>query len=272
MSKRAIIGLSIMVFIVILASILFGVVFCLRNQTVKVLGETPISIPREDIIETAGLENGSSIFMLDKEKAIRNIEAKFSHIKVVQIKTTSLTEIQICVRARHEMFYVEANDKYYVMDEDLKVLDILDKTAGEQTNLIKIEAEGMDISAATMTCDFVGSKEQRDATYNLFVAMTTVVTKEDNDEEYLSRDDIKAKIDNIKLEKFETYNKILITTSYGVVLDIENPQTDMQNKINICFSAIKQFIADENDKEKSGTIKIYYNAEGALTSVYIPQI
>lgn len=272
MSKRSVIGLSITIFLIVLTSILFGVVFCLRQQTIKVIGETPIAIAREEIIDAGGLKSGESIFTLDKEKAINNIESKFSHIKVVQIKTVGLTKIEICVRARHEMFYIKANDKYYILDEELKVLDILEHSASEPTHLSKIETGELNIDETTMKCDFVGTQQQRLATYNLFVAMYSVVTKGDGVEEtYLNREDIRQAISCIKFENFSSYNKILVNTKYGVVLDIENPQHDMKNKINICFSTIKQFISEGNNKEKSGTIKIYYNSNNELTSVYITQ-
>ena len=170
------------------------------------------------------------------------------------------------------MFYVDINDKYYVLDEDLKVLNVLDKTSEEPSGLIKIETDNINISSTTMKCDFVGTKAQQKAIYNLFVAMTTVVTEGNGiDEAYLSREDMKNRLKSIKFEKIGAINKLAISTSYGVELDIENPQSEMQKKINICFSAIKQFVEDANDKEKSGTIKIYYNENNELTSVYIPQ-
>ncbi len=251
--------------------VLFGAVFCLRNQEVKVIGGTPISVSREEIITAAGLENGQSIFMIDKNVAINNIESKFSHIKVVQIKTIDLMTIQFRVRARHAMFYAHENDKFYVLDEELKVLDILEPTASEPTHLTKIKSGDLNIDSATMKCDFVGSQTQRDATYNLFVAMNTVVTKMEGEEEvYLTRQDICEMLVEIDFENCETYDKIIITTKHGVKLDIENPSSNLQNKINLCFSTIEQFITDENNKEKSGTIKIYYDEAGIMKAVYIP--
>ena len=95
MSKKAIFGLTITIFLIVATSVLFGVVFCLRDQTVKIIGDSTISISRDDIVATAGFKDGDSIFMLDKDQAIKNIEAKFSHIKVVQIKTLSVTNLPL---------------------------------------------------------------------------------------------------------------------------------------------------------------------------------
>ena len=129
MKKGAVITLSIVALILVLTGVLFGAVFCLRTQKVVVLGETPVTISKEDIVSAAGFKKGESIFLLDKEKAISNIEAKHAEIKVVQIKTTSVTEIEIRIRARHKMFYTTFGENYFILDEDLKVLDIISSEA-----------------------------------------------------------------------------------------------------------------------------------------------
>ena len=272
MTKKSVIIVSIFCGLIALMGVLFGAVFCLRNQEVKVVGDTPIAVSREEIIHAGGLENGQSIFMINKDKTINNIEAKFAYLKVIQIKTTDLMTIQIRVRARHEMFYVHENEKFYVLDEELKVLDILEATTTEPTHLTKIGSGELDISSATMKCDFVGTQQQRQTTYDLYVAMTTVVTKNNGaNEVYFTRQDMRDTLLHLDFENLDTYNKIVIDTKFGVNLDIEKPQQDLQTKINICFSTIEQFILDENDKENSGTIKIYYNDIGEMKTVYIPE-
>ncbi|MBQ8615310.1 MAG: FtsQ-type POTRA domain-containing protein [Clostridia bacterium] len=276
MTKKSIIWLAIFVTLIALIGILFGAVFCLRNQNVKVVDGSALLVDKSEIIQTAGFKNGKSIFMIDKDKAISNIEAKYPHIKVVQIKTTGLLSIEISVRTRHEMYYTEANEKYYVLDEDLKVLNIIEETTSESepTNLTKIVAGEISISTTTEVCDFVGTNHQRLVAYDLFVAMNTVVTKTDGETEtYLDREDIKSMLKTVDFEEFDTFNKLIITTKYGVKLDIEKPENNLQNKINICFSTIETFLAstETENKEQSGTIKIYYNLNNEMQCIYIPQ-
>lgn len=273
MTKKGVIGLSIFLGLLVLLGVLFCTVFCLRNQKVTVLGETPVTISREDIVTTAGFKNGKSIFMLDKEQAINNIEAKYPYVKVVQIKTIDLMTIEFRLRARHEMFYIQANENYYILDEELKVLNIINGTENEPTQLIKIESDAINIDASTLTCDFVGNNYHQTATYNLFVAMNTVVTKKEvEDKVYLTRADICDLLSNVDYEETTTSNKIIVTTKYGVKLDIEKPVENMQNKINICFSTIEEFLSSTETEGKvlSGTIKIYYDLDGNQKTVYIP--
>ena len=277
MKKKGIISLSIIVIVIVLTGVLFGTVFCLRSQNVTVLGDISLQISKEDIIKVANLKNGQSIFMVDKETATNNIESKFAEIKVVQIKTTSINEIKIFVRARHEMFYTEFNDKYYVLDEDLKILRIIEESedgqpSNEPTNLTHIENEVLDINSSTKICDFVGSDYQKKIAYELCKAVTNnVKTKQGDQEEYYTRTDMCDILKSINFEEFNTFNKIIITTKYGVKLDIESPTKHMADKINICFSTIRALISEGKDREQSGTIKIYYDLDGTQKNIYIPE-
>ncbi len=267
MTKKDIIWISVMLALLVLIGVLFGAVFCLRKQDVKIVGEGELSVTEEAIIETAGFKKGSSIFLLDKEKAVENIELAYEEIKVVQIKTVSLTKIEIIVRKRHKMFYSKVEEQYFILDEELKVLET---SANAPVGLI--ELTNLDnISLTTQKSEFVGSTAQQQATENLYVGMMKTVSK-GGVEPDLTRDDMKSLIKSVKFEQEKTFNKIIVTTSYGVKLDIENPQENMTNKVNLCFSAIAEFIADEDekDKEKSGTIKIYYDLENEQKCVYIP--
>ena len=276
MSKKGIISLSIITLFIVLIGILFGTVFCLHTQNVTVLGNDVVSHSKNEIVSAADLKKGQSIFMIDKETATRNIEAKFPKIKVVQIKTTNITTIDIVIRVRHEMFYTEFTEKYYVLDEDLKVLKIIAESeegqpSNEPTELTYIETGVLNINNSTKVCDFVGSDYQKQITSGLYNAMITTVIKTEHEQEvYFDRADVKDMLKNIDFEEYETFNKIIITTKYGVKLDIENPTRNMQNKINICFSTIQKFLTESNDKEKSGTIKIYYELDGQQRNVYIP--
>ena len=284
MSKKAIISLSIIAFIIVFIGVLFSTVFCLRTQSVNIIGDTPVNISKEDIITTAGLKKGESIFMIDKDKAINKIEATYPYVKVIQIKTISVSEIDIRIRARHEMFYTKQNNNFYIMDEELKVLNIVEAStegseSNEPTQLAHIKDGSLNINSSTMICDFVGSSYQKKVMSNLYTSMVTVVTKiegegENVKEVYFTRTDVCDMLKEIKFEKHETFNKIIITTKYGVELDIENPMKNMQNKINICFSTIKEFLSDvqTESKAQSGTIKIYYDLDNNQNCIYVPQV
>ena len=124
MSKGKIIAISIIGFIVVLSTVLFGFVFCVRKQSVSFV--TELSVTEQQILESANIKNGRPILLLDKEQAIQNIETKFPNIKVIQIKTTSLFAVEIVVRERFSLYYTENEDKNHKksMSDCFKVSDV----------------------------------------------------------------------------------------------------------------------------------------------------
>ncbi len=264
MTKKSIIISSILLSIVALMAILFGAVFRLRNVSVEVQPGANITVTNDKIVESANLKKGKSIFMLDKQSAINNIEQTYAEIKVVQIKTTNLMSVKIIVRERKEMFYAEHNSAYYCLDEDLKVLRL---TEVEPTNLIKITTD-IGITSNTKKCDFM-DKAYADLTYQLFVSMYTNVMVEGR---YAEREDMCNLVESIEIKTahaltedgnggFE-YTNLILKTRAGVVMQIANPNTDLGRKINICFAAYFNPAVDNT----KGRIVIKYDG----TNVYLP--
>ena len=264
MKKKSIIISSILLSIVALIAILVGAVFRLRNVSVEVQPGANITVTNDKIVESANLKKGKSIFMLDKQSAINNIEQTYAEIKVVQIKTTNLMSVKIIVRERKEMFYAEHNSAYYCLDEDLKVLRL---TEVEPTNLIKITTD-IGITSNTKKCDFM-SQDYAKITYNMFVGMYTNVKVEGR---YAEREDMCNLVESIEIKTahaltedgnggFE-YTNLILKTRAGVVMQIANPNTDLGRKINICFAAYFNPAVDNT----KGRIVIKYDG----TNVYLP--
>ena len=275
MTKKAkIITISIVLSILALILILFGAVFCLYKQDVVFIGDrtSTIDITNEEIIESAGLKKGRPIFSLDKETAINNIERTYPYLKVIQINTVSAIRIEISVRERYEMYYTysDSTKKYYVLDEELKVLRISNI---EPIGITKLESSilGEDmldilgITSNTIVSDFLSTENYRGITYNLFVSMyNTVMIDDAGTDRYVDREDIKSLITKLQFAKGytleETYDRVILNLSNGFIVDIGKPQENFQDKVNICFSALDTLI--ENG-ETSGTIKYTYLDDGA---------
>lgn len=274
MTKKAkIITISIVLSILALILILFGAVFCLYKQDVVFIGDrsSTIDITNEEIIESAGLKKGRPIFSLDKETAMNNIERTYPYLKVIQINTVSAIRIEISVRERYEMYYTysDSTKKYYVLDEELKVLRISNI---EPIGITKLESsilgeEMLDIlgiTSNTIVSDFLSTENYRGITYNLFVSMyNTVMIDDAGTDRYVDREDIKSLITKLQFAKGytleETYDRVILNLSNGFIVDIGKPQENFQDKVNICFSALDTLI--ENG-ETRGTIKYTYLDDG----------
>ena len=256
--KKRIIIISIVAFVMLLNIILFGFVFCLRKQTVKVQGED-IGISASEIIESAKLKNGKSIFGIDKDEAINNIEQTYPTIKVIQIKTVSVVEVEIVVRKRYETYFKEHNSQYFIMDEDLKVMRI--ETEKPQ-DMVEIKAD-LRVTNNTKVCNFVGNSVEKNVFSNLvFSLMRTVKVGVDPEAKFVERGDIHLVATSLSIETgytlTGTYARLIIETPKGVTLDIGRATEDLDRKINMCYSALN----DTDFTETSGVIRLHYSGDG----------
>lgn len=272
MSKGKIILLSIIGLIIVLNTILFGAVFRLRKQNVTIVGED-VTYTNEEIVEAAGFKNGKSIFLIDKEKATQNIESKFADLKVVQIKTTSVTEIEIKVRKRYETYYIKNLGSYYILDQDLKVLRIVPDTETEQIvnieNLVQIKSKLNDLDINTKVTDFVGSSAQSNMSYNLFSAVytTQMPEKETGAAAHTKFCTLIKEIsfDNGYTASGQTYDRLIVKTQVGMSFDIGQATKELERKINLCFTAMN---SDEILDKTIGTITISYDETGKEIKTY----
>ena len=257
MSKRKIIIFSIMIAFVALLFVLFGAVFRLRHQYVKLTNDSELTISSEDIIKTAGFKYGQSVLLLDKDVAASNLEATYPEVKVVQIKTLDLMSVEIRVRKRIKTYYAEVEDKYYILDEELKVIEICSILP---TDLIKLDSN-LKIDEKTKVCDFVGTKNERNITYNLIVALITTVKHQQGDEtKYLEREEISDLIQSITFQKGNNlqseYVRLIIKTCAGIEIDIAKPEKSLSNKINMCFALYESLSIEQRSL---GRIKVTYD-------------
>lgn len=263
MTKKQIITISLLTGLLALIIILFSAVFCLRNQYVSwiVSDEQRTSytttISNQDIKNAAGLKNGSGIFTINKNNAIDKLESTYPYLKVIQIKTESLVSIKFVLRERIAMYYTTFDSKYYIMDEDLKVLEIETLVP---TDLTEIKQDILNVTQNTKKCDFLGDDFYKDTLYNLFISVYEAVKIEDN---YLTRAEISELITYVDFDMEYTlkgsYKIIELTTKYGIKVSIGKPTNDLKYKINVCFSYIEQELSDE--EKTSGEVRCYYDKD-----------
>lgn len=261
MTKKRVLIILIITLVLALIGVLFGAVFCLRNQTVVVVGED-VTYTNQAIIETAGLKQGSSIFLLDKDKAIERVEKTFPDLKVIQIKTLNPISIEIKVRKRYETYYYKYLGQYYVLDEDLKVLSIKENAEDVQ-NLIEIILNLDNINETTNVTDFVGSNAQKNMSYNLFVAIYETQYENKTDTIKDAHNKMSSLISSISFDlgytiNGESFNRLIITTKQGMKFDIGKATEELERKINVCFAVLNDDEVTDNTK---GKVEITYNSE-----------
>lgn len=282
MTKKRIIIISIIVFVLALILILFCAVFCVRRQDVTFSGErteNTLNITDENILQSAGIKNGSSIFSLDRDGVVQNIETSFPYLKVIQVNLVSAIRVEITVRERVAMYYTDFNGRYYIVDEELKVLNIVDTAPADLSyiypNILDDDTNTniLGVTSNTNVCDFLGSENLQNITNDLYLSMCrTVMVDVPEGKEYVDRDDIKNIVNSIQFGYDYTiqdgrYDRVIISTSYGFTLDIGMPQNDLDYKVNVCFSTIDTLISQGRE---SGTIIYGFDKEGNTDIKYVP--
>ena len=262
--------------------ILFCAVFCVRRQDVTFSGErteNTLNITDDNILQSAGIKNGSSIFSLDRDGVVQNIETSFPYLKVIQVNLVSAIRVEITVRERVAMYYTDFNGRYYIVDEELKVLNIVDTAPADLSyiypNVLDDDTNTniLGVTSNTKVCDFLGSENLQNITNDLYLSMCrTVMVDVSEGKEYVDRDDIKNIVNSIQFGYDYTiqdgrYDRVIISTNYGFTLDIGMPQNDLDYKVNVCFSTIDALISQGRE---SGTIIYGFDKEGNADIKYVP--
>ena len=122
------------------------------------------------------------------------------------------------------MFNAKHNNKFCTLEEKLKVLYMSNE---KPNNLILIDSSKLNITENTKQCSFLADKNLRSITYNMFVSMYNTVMVNEN---YAERADIINLISSIEFGTDNTpqgkYDRLILNTSAGVVIDIVCPEKD----------------------------------------------
>lgn len=79
------------------------------------------------LISSAGFDFGQSMFLINKSNYKTQLENKNPYVKLIKISSVFPNKIFIYATEREELFYISSNDKYFILDEDFKILNILKK-------------------------------------------------------------------------------------------------------------------------------------------------
>lgn len=167
MKKGMIILLSIS-FVVVAIVVLCFTLFGLNVATVNFKNQTEIYLTessKQEIINSANFVESSCVLFMDKQAHINNIEKAHPYIKVINIETVFPNNIVVHCVEREELFAVKFNDyAYYICDEDLKVLKILElETEYVNTQLNAILINGyQNLRDDFAVGEFISANEEMD--------------------------------------------------------------------------------------------------------------
>lgn len=262
MTKRSvIIATSILVGIMMIFTILFGVVFCVWNIDLSYQDDFVYKNQTDEILSASKLKKGSSIFGIDRNEIASNIETAYPNLKAT-INLTGLNRVRITLSNRTPLYYFVQEDVYYVLDEDCKILDIT-TDAAVADKYIKLE-NNFSASESTFAGQFVGGAYSG-VCLELYRAMYMYLGDDADkdgvlDSDSITRDDMRDVISSVKFSKwtdlYGEVDQITLTTTYGVKINIVQPQININLKARMAFSALR-YLPEAN--KTSGNINVIYD-------------
>ncbi|MBQ8522810.1 MAG: FtsQ-type POTRA domain-containing protein [Clostridia bacterium] len=283
MTKRAvIITSSVLVGILMIFTILFGVVFRVRDIKISFNQEFYYKTQIDEILTTSKVKKNTSIFDINRDSIQDNIEQNYPYARV-DVNLSSLTSIKITLSNRTPLYYFVEEAVYYILDEDCKILNVT-TNSDEANNYIKLDSV-FDAGQSLRAGQFLDNKYTATCN-NLYKALySSAMIEVDNGEgvfesKYLERQDMCTIIKSIKFSQVDELNgrvdKLHLTTSYGVALTIIEPQQNLDYKINMVFSALRSLQAMDRQNGttyiQSGAINLIYsyddNNNAVLTCEY----
>lgn len=265
MTKRSvIIWSSVLLGIVALFTILFGVVFRVRKIEFSYADDFCYKTQINDIASCSGLKKGGMIFALDRDKVEKDIEKNFPYARVESVNITSLTKVEVKLSSRKPLYYQAENEKYYILDEDCKVLNII--TDIEQAKQYILLNQVFNLGDTVEVGDFVKTGRAKVCTSLYNSLYSNAVLNIGGQDKYLEREDMCTYVKIIKFGQVAELNGkvdvIYLTTSYGCTISITEPSVNLDLKINMAFSALRTIIeqdaTDGTNLQASGTIVVRY--------------
>lgn len=138
MNKRLII-IFVSVAVVIVLAVVGAVMLTVGDVSVVVNSESQ-NVDKTNIVNVSGIKRGSSIFTVDEEKAINNIEKNYPYIKAIKVERVFPNKVRIEITERIAILSVKLSDsdEYLVLDRELKVLEILPQEQLNERNLVAV--------------------------------------------------------------------------------------------------------------------------------------
>lgn len=271
MTKRAvIITTSVLVGLITIFTILFGVVFRVRNIKVVSGDDFYYKTQINEVLTTSKLKKNSSIFSVNRTKVKNNIEKNYPYARV-NVNISSFNSVKITLSNRTPLYYFIENEVCFILDEDCKVLESIGlQDYNNNTYQLILLTDVFSAGENNVVGQFLENK-YTSVCNNLYKALySNAMIEVDNggnfESSYLDREDMCEVISLVKFSQVTELNgkvdKLHLTTSYGVEITIIEPQTNLDYKINMAFSALRTL--QQRDRQngttliQSGSINVEY--------------
>ena len=248
-TKKIIISLTTILFFVGILIVLSFTVFSLKKVELNFkTSHSQISVTEEEIVDGGNFGYGQSVFFHNKKQYIEKIESIDPYIQVINIETVFPSTFVVHIAQRQEVYSIKIDDKYFIVDQNLKILKTESDFVSSQSNSMLLE--GIEILEKDYKVgDYIESNNYLD-TYSAFFACNRTLAEQ------------KSLIESIQFEEeFDSIvNKTLINCNLylfgGQTVFIKNCFYGFKYKANMFLSVYSQLYSlvgqkinasDEND-------------------------
>lgn len=268
MKKGWIIALSVVGVLVLLIVILAFTLFSLKSVTIDYrTSKSHITATDDEIIESADIDMGGSVLFRNKQHYIDNIERANPYVKVVNIETVFPSSFVIHIAERQEVYALEHNNQFYIIDEDYKVLRITDEYTSDQTNamlLSGLEKNGTSYAVGeflqvTNSVSIYSALYENNRPLNEQREMIESITLTSEFDENLGQEQ-----SVIELKFFSGQTFKIINSTYGLryktalMLDVFSQIYDFIGQ-NVTIDGEQVLLTEENLKTATFEIRNYYD-------------
>lgn len=256
--KSLIVMLSILIFIVLVV-VLSSTIFSLKNVNLVFYSNTINLTDKELIVESGDFQYNQSIFFLNKQKYIDNLEKSNPYLKVLNIETKFPNNLTINAIERNELFVVKTYQdnsfkNYAIVDDEFKVLNTSSSFVNSNLNPILVNIEDYNYLSTTQG-DFLDNSIYD----NILKSLANELLGYNNNVLLL-----KANFAEIHIN-FENKNNILIKMHSGVEILLKDYNAKLEGKFMLALSYYNSCSTENKEK---GRITVFENNENQIEGYY----
>ena len=185
MRKKRLIIISVILSVFAVMIVLASTVFMLKSASVDIVSANTSVLSASDsdsIIKCAKFNYGGNVLFMNFNKQIERIEKEFAYAKVEKIERKFPNKVVVHISERSPAFYVQTTQYIYVLDNDLKVLNVVAPEDFNESNsslpqnaLLVPKLFDFEIESGTTK----GSKLKNDALKSIIQSIITGLKKSD---------------------------------------------------------------------------------------------
>ncbi|HEY8423998.1 MAG TPA: hypothetical protein VIL23_04490 [Clostridia bacterium] len=246
MKKKLIILFCILAFLALMIT-LNSAVFSVRSIK-AVLKNADDPVLCQKIKDNVKIES-RSIFFLDESKIIQNLSLSVPEAKILKIERKFPDKLVIHAAKRARIGYIKYDNVYYIISEELTVIDIINARPNNLIELLILD--DVDMSAAEKGRELEINDTAKNDLINLFYCIKNI------GEEYFK---LVQKINYVRKS-----GDFYLKTTSGVVIHLSFSER-LQEKVQIAFSLYNYSPLYRS----SGIISAYLDKDGKLKASYRP--